>query len=323
MSNQLNPFQGVKKEIASAAAESDQQRAIAEVQAAMVIAKKFPRDQIAAMDRILNACTRESLANTALYSYNKGGADITGPSIRLAEVLAQEWGNLQFGIRELSQVKGESTIEAFAWDIERNVRQVKTFQVKHERHTKSAVKVLTDPRDIYELTANQGARRLRACILGVIPGDVVEAATKQCEITMQQKTQVTPESIKAMVDAFGNFGVTAELIAKRLNKKIEAMNSAQMIQLRKIYASLKDGMSNPSDWFEVTQSAVTPDVLELHPLEDEINSQQDSASLEAAWKKVSKICLDAKNIAAHNQLKAAYTARLDYIQNLELNVVAE
>ncbi len=71
----------------------------------------------------------------------------------------------------------QSTVEAFAWDVEEaNTRQTKVFQVRHWRHTKQGGYKLTDPRDIYELVANNGARRLRACILGVIPGDVIDAA---------------------------------------------------------------------------------------------------------------------------------------------------
>ena len=42
----------------------------------------------------------------------------------------------------------------------------------------------TDPRDIYEMVANQGARRLRACILGIIPGDVVGASVEECQKTL-------------------------------------------------------------------------------------------------------------------------------------------
>jgi hypothetical protein len=40
----------------------EQQRAIAEVQARMIIARANPRDPIGAVDRILNDCTRPSLA---------------------------------------------------------------------------------------------------------------------------------------------------------------------------------------------------------------------------------------------------------------------
>lgn len=100
--NSNNPFGGnalAQRPASNAVAEAGMQREIAEVQAAMVIAKRFPRDPITAMDRILQACTRPSLAEGALYTYARGGNDITGPSIRLAEVAAQSWGNVQFGTR--------------------------------------------------------------------------------------------------------------------------------------------------------------------------------------------------------------------------------
>jgi hypothetical protein len=254
-----NPFGPVARKEHNAVAEVEQARAVAETQGSMVIAKRFPRDPIAAMDRILNACTRPTLAEGALYTYARGGTDITGPSIRLAEALAQNWGNMQFGIRELEQRGGESTVEAFAWDVETNTRQVKTFQVKHERHTKSGVKKLTDPRDVYELVANQGARRLRACILGVIPGDVVETAVKQCEVTLKVKAEVTPERTKSLLEKFAEYSVTKEQIEKRIQRKIDAMTPAQMVALGKIYNSMKDGMSSPGDWFEgvATESTST------------------------------------------------------------------
>ena len=136
--NAANPFESSKQLAQST--QSSATREESEVQSMMVIAKRFPRDPVTAVDRILQACTRQSLADGALYSYNRGGSEITGPSIRLAEAMAQSWGNLQFGIRELEQRNGESTVEASAWDLETNTRQVKVFQVKHERQYRRARK---------------------------------------------------------------------------------------------------------------------------------------------------------------------------------------
>jgi hypothetical protein len=230
-------------------------REVSEVQAAMFIARSFPRNTMQAYERVLNACTRPSLAEGALYSYARGGQEVSGPSIRLAEAIAQEWGNLQFGIRELSQADGVSTVEAFAWDIQTNVRQVKTFQVLHERHTRSGSKRLTDPRDIYEMVANQGARRLRACILGVIPGDVIEAAVQQCEMTLKASAGTGPEVQQALVTKFAEFGVSKAQIEARIQRRLDSIVPAQVVLLRKIYSSLKDGMSKAGDWFEAEQGA--------------------------------------------------------------------
>jgi hypothetical protein len=236
--------------------EVEQQRAMAEVQSAIVLAKKFPRSQIESMDRIAVACQRPGLAEQALYTYARGGTEITGPSIRLAEAIAQNWGNLQFGVKELEQRNGESTVETFAWDMESNVRQTKTFQVKHTRHTKKGSYKLEDPRDIYEAVANQGARRLRACILGIIPGDVIDSAVIQCEATLKAKADTSEAALKKLVEVFAAMGVTKEQIEKRIQRRLDTITPAQLIQLRKIYNSLKDGMSTQADWFEVVQEAL-------------------------------------------------------------------
>ncbi len=74
---------------------------------------------------------------------------------------------------------------AYCWDLESNTRQTKIFQVRHVRDTKSGPKSLRDARDIYELVANQGARRVRACILGVIPGDIVDEALDEVNKTLK------------------------------------------------------------------------------------------------------------------------------------------
>lgn len=244
--------------VGGALVEIESQRAIQETQAAMIIAKRFPRDQAAAMERILQACTRPALAESAQYQYSRGGTDITGPSIRAAETFAREWGNMQFGIRELSQAGGESEVEAFCWDIETNTRQVKVFKVPHIRYTKQGSKRLEDPRDIYEMVANQGARRLRACILGVIPGDVVDAAMEQCETTLRTKIEITPELIAGMLDKFAEYKVTKAMIEKRIQRNIDTLTPAQVVQLRKIYNSLKDGMGSVADFFEVAEEAAPP-----------------------------------------------------------------
>ena len=74
-----------------------------EVQVAMLAAKKFPRDQVVAFNNILRACQRMKLAESSMYEYPRGGEKITGPSIRLAEAIAQNWGNIDFGFMELEQ----------------------------------------------------------------------------------------------------------------------------------------------------------------------------------------------------------------------------
>lgn len=262
-----------------ALAQTDQQRAIAEVQAALMIARMNPRDQIAATDRILNECTRQGLAESAVYQYSRGGTDISGPSIRLAETIARQWGNVQYGVRELEQRHGESVVQAYAWDVETNTRREVTFTVPHVRDTRRGRIRLEDSRDIYETVANMGARRLRACILGVVPGDVIEAAVTQCETTMRTKADTSADAMKKMVDAFSQFGVTKEQIEKRIQRRLDAIQPAQVVGLKKVYASLRDGISVPADWFESTEAEVeqTP-ATQIAAIKEKLKAKSEQTS---------------------------------------------
>ena len=233
-----------------------------EVQAAMVIAKRFPRDEVEAYNRIMRACQRKKLAETAMYEYPRGGTKVTGPSIRLAEAMAQNWGNLDFGILELEQKNGESQVMAYAWDLETNTRQTKVFSVPHVRGTRKGNVPLTDPRDIYEMIANQGARRVRACILGVIPGDVVEAAVEECQKTLVSgNTEPLIDRVRKGIKQFEDkFSVTQQMIEKYIGCKGEAFSEHDMIRLNNVYRSLRDGMAKRADYVDI---ALPPDDTEV------------------------------------------------------------
>lgn len=247
-----------------------------EVQAAMVIAKRFPRDQVTAYNRIVQACKRKTLAEGAMYEYPRGGQKVTGPSIRLAEAIAQNWGNIDFGIMELEQKNGESHVMAYAWDLETNTRQTKLFSVPHIRSTKKGNIPLTDPRDIYEMVANQGARRMRACILGVIPGDVVEAAVKQCEETLASgEKKPTVDLVREMAGIFQDeFGVPLEAIEKYIGCSSKAFSMRDLVRLRKVYSSLHDGMAKREDYFELAAPVDDQEISDPFSKEDSRKSSR-------------------------------------------------
>lgn len=250
MENQLDTYvaPSAQKSVTTEAMVSRQAQ---EVQAAMIIAKRFPRDEYAAYNRIMTACTRKNLAETSTYEFPRGREKVTGPSIRLAEVLAQNWGNLDFGVMELEQKAGESTAMSYAWDLETNVRQTKIFTVKHERKANGAIVKLTDPRDIYELVANQGARRVRACILGIIPGDIVDKAVEKCHQTLLgDTTEPLEDRLKVVLAAFDKeYKVTKEQVEENFGYKITAFTEMDLLKLKKIGATIRDGMAKREDYF--------------------------------------------------------------------------
>lgn len=225
-----------------------------EVQAAVFMAKQFPRNETESISRILRACDRPGLAGKAVYTYPKGGQQISGPSIRLAEAIAQAWGNIQSGVVELEQRDGESVAMAYCWDVETNTRECKIFTVKHAIQTKNGLKVLTDPRDIYELVANQGARRKRSCILNIIPGDVVDEALKRCNKTLAAKGQGRPpliDRLRKLVDLFQTqLSVPLSSIERYFGYPLDVFTEMDGQTLQGIYTAIIDGVKKREDYFK-------------------------------------------------------------------------
>lgn len=241
-------------------------KAAQEVQASLVIAKRFPRDESLAYNRIIESCKRLSLADVALYSYPRGGTNISGPSIRLAEVLAQSWGNIDCGVRELERRGKNSLAESYCWDLETNFRVRKEFEVPHEIKAGGRMKQLTDQRDVYELVANNGARRLRACILSVIPRDITDAAVKQVKATIAAGDGKEPliDRTRKMVVAFKeHFGVTIEMIEKKLGHKLDQIDSEEFVELFGIYNILKDKGAKRGDFFDFPKDDTDGKAAEL------------------------------------------------------------
>lgn len=249
-----NPFAvGRPRHVNEGAVAIEASRAVAEAQGKLVIAKNFPRNEVEAYAKAMQACQRKSLAEKATYSYPRSGSTISGPSIRLAEELARCWGNIDFGIKELSQKEGESEMQAYCWDMETNTISSQTFVVAHVRDTKNnGQQKLTTQRDIYENNANMAGRRLRARILAVLPPDLVEAAVAECKKTLAGSNDIPiTDRIKKMAVAFEKFGIKPAVIEKRLGRKLDTMTADDISEYIGIYNSLKDGNTTVSDWFDV------------------------------------------------------------------------
>lgn len=246
---------------------------LSEIKGKMFLARQFPRDPELSLQNVLRECQRKELAESAQYEFPRGDSVVKGPSIRLVEVLARHWGNIMSGITEVDVQGDTTTIKCFAWDLETNASDEKTFSVKHERSTKKGSYRLTDERDIYEMVANKGARRKRACLLAVMPGWYVEAALDECDKTLADALASGGEDMETiignLVNAFSGFGVTPEQISEKLNKEIDKLSKNDVVKLRHLYSAIKDGFVKPADAFGTAPASdpALPDAEEENALE--------------------------------------------------------
>lgn len=232
---------------------------LSEIKGKMFLARQFPRDPEMSLQNVLRECGRKDLAEAAQYEFPRGDSVVKGPSIRLVEVLARHWGNIMSGITEVDVQGDTTTIKCFAWDLETNASDEKTFSVKHERSTKKGSYKLTDERDIYEMVANKGARRKRACLLAVMPGWYVDAALEECDKTLSDSLTKSGESLEEIIEktvnAFAGFGITPEQISTKLNKEIDKLSNNDIVKLRHLYSAIKDGFVKATDAFGIASGS--------------------------------------------------------------------
>ncbi|MEU4051326.1 hypothetical protein AB0F09_19265 [Streptomyces olivaceus] len=220
----------------------EQSRAVAEVQAAIYVARQFPRDVGRSRSAMQAACGSMALAEKAFYDFPRAGGKVTGPTINLAKTLAQAWGNIQYGVSEMRRDDEyrQSEMQAWAWDVEANTRHVLTFVVPHAKFAKGKVEALLDLRDIYENNANNGARRLREAIFAVIPDFFISEAEELCRETLHKGDgKPLPERIDGAVKVFQQLGVNADRLEQKLGRTRDQWNGADIAQLLITHKSIQ------------------------------------------------------------------------------------
>lgn len=305
---QSNPFaKHLADHVNAGAVAIESERAIAEAQGKLVIAKRFPRDQARAYAAIIDACKRPGLAEEACYSFPRGGQTVSGPSIRLAEMLAANWGNIDYGIRELSRKEGVSEMEAYCWDLETNTMSSQKFTVRHIRDTRGGGVKLTEERDIYELTANMGGRRLRARVLAILPADLIQAAVDECGRTLAGGNDLPiADRVRNMLTAFKTLGIQPALVEKRLGHGLDTVTGEELADLRKIHNSLRDGISKIGDWFG--DGPKSDDQIDGDPAPDRPAPKPRSpkgAALVRENPKPAEVVVDAETVPAAEAQKPA------------------
>ena len=250
------------------ATQVEQARAIAEVQAAVVVAQQMPRDMNRAEGEMRDACGRTALAQRAFYRVPNRGS---GPSVHLARELARIWGNFQYGVHELRRddQAGMSEIQAFAWDVQTNTRSTRTFLVPHQRMVKGERKALVDLGDVYLNNQNIGARAVRECIFTALPTWFVETAEEICRQPLRDGDGKPPNQRidDAVVASPNTHGVKAAQLEDKLGRKRGQWDAGDVASLQVLFMSIQRGEVSVDE--EFPQARVSAEDFKGKPATDE------------------------------------------------------
>jgi hypothetical protein len=213
-------------------------------------AKMYPRNIKRSTDNAIAIATMDSeTAATCTYSVPRGGKAITGPSVHLAKIIAQVWGNMRIEARVISTDATNVTCQAIAFDLESNVA-IKT-EVKRSILTRNG----RMSEDMIVVTGNAGnSIALRNAIFAVIPKAVTDRVYKEAMRTITGDVSDTAKLLKKrkqVLDGLMNaYKVTEEEILSAIGKaSAEHIGSDELVVLIGIGTAIKDGDTTVDEAF--------------------------------------------------------------------------
>jgi hypothetical protein len=220
------------------ATQIEQSRAAEEVRAAVVVAQQCPRNLEFAREEMRRSCREIGLAEVAFYSVPRAGGTVDGPSIHLARELARCFGNVQYGVAELDRNdhEGYSEINAFAWDVQTNVRNSRTFRVRHVGG-KGGNQPLKNEQDIYTNNSNAAARRVREAIFAILPKWFRDEAERLCRETLE--AAASQEKAEQLIGDFARGAVSLDMLERRVKAPRDRWTAADIASLDVLFRSLR------------------------------------------------------------------------------------
>jgi hypothetical protein len=248
-------------------------------------AKAYPRSIKKAVENSIIVVTMDTeTASSCTYSLPRGGKTITGPSVHLAKILAQNWGNLRVEAKVVDVNAKQITCQSIEFDLENNLA-IKV-EVKRSIVDKYGKRF---NEDMVTVTGNAGnSIAMRNAILSVIPRAIVDKVYNEAKKTItgdvSDKTKLMAKR-KAVMDGFKEtYNVSEAEVLKVIGKSaVEHIDSDNLITLIGIAQAIKDGDTTVEEAFrkKETQTNVTA-IKEMEDIDIKISEKQKAKTNQQA-----------------------------------------
>ena len=235
-------------EIQNISITESQERAVIDIQIAT--AHKYPRNVKRAMENSIAivSASKES-AQTCSYALPRAGTNITGASVHLARILAQNYGNLRCESKVKEITPTQVVSEATCLDLENN------YGVRVEVRRSIIGKAGRYNDDLITVTGNAcNAIAYRNAVLSVIPKPIIDAVYNSAQNTIagdlsnEQKIAVKRKEIFDIF--FEQYGAKEEDVLKLCGKgALPGVKRDEIVFLIGLLQALKDGDATTDEVF--------------------------------------------------------------------------
>lgn len=233
-------------------------------------AKAYPRNLKRSTENAIAIVTIDKeTAATCTYSLPRGGKPITGPSVHLAKILVQCWGNMRVEAKVMSVDDKTLTSQAVAFDLENNVA-IKV-EVKRSIMTKNGR--MND--DMIVVTGNAAnSIALRNAVLSVIPRSIVDKVHNEAKSKIigdvSDKTKMLAKRKQVFDGLKDTYSLTEKEILAAIGKAaVDHVTPDDLVTLIGIGTAIKDGDTTVEYAFKGQKDSKTE--LPKIPLDSKIN----------------------------------------------------
>lgn len=253
-------------------------------------AKAYPRNIRRATDNALAIVTMDpSIAQTCTYSVPRGGKKVSGPSVHLAKIIAQVWGNMRIDAKVVDIDHVRITSEAVCWDLESNLA------IKAQIKRSISGKTGRFSEDMITVTGNAAnSIALRNAVLSVIPKGIVDkvynAAKQTITGDISDKNKLIAKRVEIFNSLRNTFGITDKEILAAVGKAaIDFVDGDDIVTLVGVGQAIRDGDTTVEQAFKGEKTKDEPiTVDQLQTLLDEKVALLNKAEFDNAKRIIEK-----------------------------------
>jgi hypothetical protein len=227
-----------------------------EVEAQLDAAHKYPRSIKRFIQESISLATlTQEVAESCIYSIPRDGKMLSGPSVRLAEIMASAYGNLHVGARILGAEEREIHAQGIAWDLEKNLRV--TVEVARRIVGKTGKRFGDDMIQVTGMAAASIA--LRNAVFRVVPRSYVQVVYDKCRAVAVGDATTLAARRAEVIARLGKLGVPPERVMARLGVKgAEDIGLEQLETLIGLGTAVKTGEQSLDEAFPPLAPAPVP-----------------------------------------------------------------
>lgn len=274
MNERINPETG---EVTNLPATVDTTMATAiakaELDTRITTAHAFPRSTQVVVQSILSLATlNEKTAETMMYALPRGNKPILGPSIRLAEIVSQCYGNCvsESRVVAIDRVNKIITAEGLFTDLQTN----STVKASVERRISDKHGRLYSD-DMITVTGN-AARSIarRNAILAGVPKAIWEQAYEAAEQCVAGDIATLASTREKAIKAFAVYGLKPDQVFKLIDVKGEQdIGITEVLSLRAMFSSIKNGEATVEELLTEAARGSTNFDRVANPLQDDVGKK--------------------------------------------------